>query len=287
MDVVQLHQRIAGGVSGTLLLAERLPDIQPAKPGRSQRMVPVAHGHGHVSALSKGADGFADRFGCLAADAPAGNVAALLHEIKVIDLFKGALFFFQRPQHPILRIVHQHHGMGHFQRRTLSHLHTGRHTVGNGVFRGADGGTGAGRKVILLQIHRTHKTTADASVALLPLQIDKGVLQHTEHVLTQAALHLLIDAQLGTLGPLRFQPGLRQHQPQGGIRIAHQSLALGPVSRLGGELVTGDHGPAFHGGVGWDEYVGSFENIHQFCPSVVTGCAVWRKSCVFSKRRLP
>ena len=136
-------------------------------------------------------------------------MAAAEHQIKIIGRCGGADSLFQRTQHSILPVVHQHHDVGQFQRRGAPDDHPGRKPVLHGGLGGPDSRAVPGSEIILLQIQRPHQTPADPAVRLLPLQVDEAVSMALKKIIVQILFHGPGDPLVRTGGPVCPQPGLR------------------------------------------------------------------------------
>ena len=269
VDILQLHQGKARRVGGEILAGMGFFELLIAGLGRGQGVVAVAHGedHGHAGkafVLFPHVGGVVRqaRFKVvhgLALHQPAGDVTAALHEVKVIELGKGLLPGGNGLEEHLIVVVAEHQDMGQLDGRVLAHPHPGRNALHHGLLRGADGGGGAGRIIIGIQIHHTNKTLADGAALQRALHIHKGTGIGLEHALFAVLGHGLVDE--GGVGGLlgRAQLGLGQDKVDGGRRVAGGFAHPLPIGRLGGKLVAGDHGPFLHGvhpgheDIGWQE----------------------------------
>ena len=173
-------------------------------------------------------------------------MAAVLHQVEVIQLLHGIGCRRQRLDDGLIGIVYQQHHMGQLDGSVTAHLGTGRDAFQHCPLGGTDQGAGAGGEVVGVQIHHADEAMADASVGLLALHIDQGILQRPEYAVLQILLHGGVDAGDVLVHVGGLEVGLRQDQPQGGRGLAHLLLHRLPVFRLGGELVTGHHSPLGH-----------------------------------------
>ena len=176
----------------------------------------------------------------------AADVAAVLHQVEVVDLFHGVGCGGQRLDNGLVGIVDQQHDVGQLDGRVAAHLGAGRDAIQHGALGGADQGAGAGGEIIGIQIHHTDQAVADLAVGLLALDVDQGVGQRLEHTVGQVLLHGVVDILDVLVHVGSLQVGLRQDQTQGGGRVAHLLLHRLPVLRLRGELIAGDDRPLGH-----------------------------------------
>lgn len=77
-----------------------------------------------------------DRVGVLALrNEPAGDVAAVLHEVGIIQLGEGAGLFEQRLDDPAVGVVDEDHDVRQLEAGALAHLQTGRNGAQRPSFR--------------------------------------------------------------------------------------------------------------------------------------------------------
>ena len=226
-----LHQCVAGGKRQILLGGLALLLLLIAGLGSSQRVVAVAHGEQQVRHVG---------------DVVAADVAAVLHQVEVVDLFHGVGCGGQRLDNGLVGIVDQQHHMGQLDGRVAAHLGPGRNAIQHGALGGTDQCAGAGGEIVSVQVHHTDQAVADLAVGLLALDVDQGIGQRLEHAVGQVLLHGVIDILDVLVHVGSLQVGLRQDQTQGGGRVAHFFLHCLPVLRLRGELVAGDDCPLVH-----------------------------------------
>ena len=174
------------------------------------------------------------------------DVAAVLHQVEIVQLLHGVGSGGQRLDDGLVGVVDQQHDVGQLDGGVAAHAGTGRDTIQHGTLGGADEGAGAGGEVIGVQIHHADQAVTDLAVGLLTLDVDQGVGQGLEHAVGDVLGHGVVDVlnELVHVGGL--QVGLRQDQAQGGGGVAHLLLNGLPVLRLGRELIAGHHGPLGH-----------------------------------------
>ena len=174
------------------------------------------------------------------------DVAAVFHEVEVVDHLHAVGRGGQRLDDGLIGIVDEQHDVGQLDGRVAAHLGAGRDAIQHGALGGADQGAGAGGEIIGIQIHHTDQAVADLAVGLLALDVDQGVGQRLEHAVGQVLLHGVVDILDVLVHVGSLQVGLRQDQTQGGGRVAHLLLHRLPVLRLRGELIAGDDRPLGH-----------------------------------------
>ena len=256
--VDHFHQCIAGGklevllgsLAGLLLLVAGL--------GGSQRVVTVTHGkqercntgdtvlalHGCVrgqslESLGHGVD-------LSSGELIAADVAALLHQLEVVDLLHALHGGGQRLNNGALGVVDQQHHMGQLDGCVAAHLGAGRNAIQHRTFGSADEGTGTGGEVIGIQIHHTNQAMTDAAIGLLALDVNKALGHGLKDTAVQIFLHRSVDIADDALHIGILQLGLGEDQTQSRGISAHLLLHRLPVFRLGGELVAGHHSPLVH-----------------------------------------
>ena len=256
--VHHLHQGEAGGQGQVLLGGLALLLLLVAGLGGGQGVIAVAHGeqqgshagdavlllHGLVG--GEALQGVGHGIYLAVGELVAADVAAVLHQVEVIQLVHLAGGGGQRLDDGLFGVVDQQHHMGQLDGGVAAHPGPGRDAVQHGALGGADQGAGAGGEVVGVQVHHADEAVTDAAIGLLALDIHQGLGQHLEHAAGQVLIHGGVDVGdvLVHIGGL--QVGLRQDQTQGGRGVAHGLLHGLPVFRLGRELVAGHHGPLAH-----------------------------------------
>ena len=270
--VDDLHQSVAGGEVFPLALRRHLLEVFIAGLGGGQGMVAVAHGEEqglgvpeavlllHSLGGAEAGQGIRDAGDLVGGELPAGEVAAALLKIEVIELLHLGALRRQGLDDAALGIVDEEHHVGQLDGGVLPDPDPGRDAGEDGALGGPDEGAGAGGEVILVQVHHADKAVADLAVRLLALDVEEGIRQGLENALVQIPLHGGVDVGDVLVHIGVIQLGLRQDQPQGGGGVAHVLLHSLPILRLGGELVAGHHGPLAHVGVLGQEDVGGIES---------------------------
>ena len=257
VDVLQLHQGIAGRVIAEILAGMGGLQLLVAGFGRGQGVVAVAHGehHGHPGqALVFLADvgGIVRQTGLegvhgLPLHQPAGNMAAALHEIEVIELGQAVLLGGDGLQQNLVVVVAEHQNVGQLHGSIPANPHSRRNALHHGLLRGADGGHGTHGKIIGVQIHHAHQALADGAALQRALHIDEGPGIGLEHAGFLISGHGFVDqGRVGSfLGGAQLRLG--QDQVDGGRRVPRRLPHPVPIGRLGRKLVAGDDRPFFHG----------------------------------------
>ena len=80
------------------------------------------------------------------------DVAAPLHQVEVIELFRPLQLLADGLDHRAARIVDEHQDVGHFQGRVLSDPQPGRDPLHDRPLRGPDQGGGTLGIVVILQV---------------------------------------------------------------------------------------------------------------------------------------
>ena len=257
VDVDHLDQRKARGMVGLLVRRQALFDLFPIRLGGRHRVIAVAHRVGEQRLRIRAAvffvEGFAvaqrlqtglDLVGLRALrDKPAVDVAAALHQVGVIHLFKAVGFVKQRLDDPAVRVVDQDHDMRQLHARALPHLEPRRDTLDHGFFGRADERSRAGGVLIGLQIDREHDTAARAGAARPALGQDDARGQGAQRAVRDVTAHGLVDARGAVGDVVVLQIDLGQGQAQGRGRVPDDAVRLGPVFGLRGILVAGDDRP--------------------------------------------
>ena len=185
MNVLQLHQGIAGGMIGQVLTGMVPLQLFIAALGSGQGVVTVANGKdqrraGEVFVLlgaggGIGGETVAEALGRFTGNQPAGDVAAVLHQVEVIELGQGILNGFHRLNQNLLIVVAQQQDMGQLDAGVPADSLAGRDPLGDGALGGADGRGGTGVVIIGIQVHGAHQTLTDRAVLERALDVDKGV----------------------------------------------------------------------------------------------------------------
>ena len=206
MEVVQLHQGVPGGQRGPLLRGGELllPLIALLRGG--QGVVAVAHGEqqhaGVGGGVIPGAEGLrvgqtAQGVGHLGhlglGQLPAPDVAAVLHQLKVIEGGHVPGVGGQRLDDRLVRVIGQQHDVGQLDGGVLPHGHPGRDAGEDRPLGGPDGGGGAGFVVILLQVHHANEAPAGLAAAEGTLHIEQAAGIEGEAAIPQIAAHGVVD----------------------------------------------------------------------------------------------
>ena len=259
MDVLDLHEREAGGIGLPLVFRQSFALFLPEPLGRGERVVAVADGKGELAVfrcvtvffplqcrIIERVERRLHRRFRLPAHAPAGDVAAAEHKIKIVDLFQCVLRLFREGQDTVCPVVHQKERMRHFERRAAADVHARRQTLLYRALRGADARTLRSGKIVLLKIKRRNEAAADASVRQCALYIDKAVRDRLKNALREIAAHRIGNASVRAVGARGVQPRLRQHKRKRARLFRRTRFRRGPVFRFGRKLVARDHAPRAH-----------------------------------------
>ena len=177
---------------------------------------------------------------------PASQMAALHHQLKVVDLLHGAGGRPNGLNAGLLGVVDQEHHVGQLDRRVLADPDPGGDALQDRALGGPDEGAGAGGVVVLLQVHRRHQAGAHLAVRLGALNVNDGIGVGLEDVPGQIVVHGAVDVGNVLVHVGIVELALGQDQAQGAGRVAGNAVHLLPVLGLGCELVAGHHGPAGH-----------------------------------------
>ncbi len=181
--------------------------------------------------------------GRLAVRQPAGDVAASLHEVKIIELFQVVLLGGNRLDEGLFLVVAEQEDVGQLQRRAPADPHAGRDALDDGFFRRPDGRRGVGGIVVGLKVYHAHQPLPDRPVFQGALHIDKAAGIALEQVLRTVLRHRFADG--GNLrrfvGAVQF--GLGENQVEGGGGVPGIAADPLPIFGLGGELVAGNDRP--------------------------------------------
>ena len=257
MDVLQLHERIARGMVGEVLTGMVALQLLIAGLCGGKGMVAVADGEHHGNALQALVlladvcgivrQAGIERSGFLAVDEPAADVAAVLHEVKVIELLELVLLLRDRLDEHMLMVVRQHQDVRQLDGRFAADAHARRNAFNDRALCGADGRNGAGGVVISIQIDHADEAAADGAVFQCALHINKRILQRAEDVGIEIFRHRAVDER-------RVRSLLRGTKLcLGQNKVDRRGRTLGmlpdtlPIGRVRGELIAGDDRPLLHG----------------------------------------
>ncbi len=195
--VDDLDERVAGGQGEILLRGLALLLLLVAGLGGGEGVVAVAdreqqRSHaGHAVLLLHrliGGQAHPERLAtasiCEVGELKAPDVAAVLHQVEVIDLLHAVGRGGQRLDDGLIGIVDQQHHMGQLDGRVAAHAGARGDTVEHGALGGADQGAGAGGEIVL----RPGRPCRSGRGGSLPsdwpaLDVDERVLQRLEDAL--------------------------------------------------------------------------------------------------------
>ena len=185
-----------------------------------------------------------DRVGLRAlGDEPAGDMAAVLHQVGIVQLFKRIRFLKQRLDDAAVRVVDQDHDVRQLHARALAHLEARRDALDHGFFGRADERGRAGGVFIRFEIDREDNAAARAGAARPALGEHHTGGKRAQRAVGYVAAHGLVDLR-GAPGNIRvLQIDFGQRQPQGGGGVADDAVGLCPVFGLRGILVARDDRP--------------------------------------------
>ena len=258
MVVDDLDERVAGGQGEILLRGLALLLLLVAGLGGGEGVVAVtdreqqrSHAGHAVLALHRLIGGQAHQSVCHGVDLRSGelealDVAAVFHEVEVVDLLHAVGRSGQRLDDGLIGIVDEQHDVGQLDGRVAAHAGARGDTVEHGALGGADQCAGAGGEIVLVEVDHADQAVADLAVALAALDVDERILERLKDVLLEILVHGSVDVgdELVDVGGL--QVGLGQDEAQGGRRIADGLFHALPILGLGRELVAGDDGPLLH-----------------------------------------
>ena len=212
---------------------------------QGRRAGEVVFGHLGLGGAQAG-EGVGHGVDLLFGQAVALDMAAVLHQIEIIDHVHGVRRSGEGFDDGLLRVVDEEHDVRQLNGGVAADPGPGRDALLDGGLGGTDEGAAAGGEVVGVQVHHPHQAVADAAVGLLALHIDEGGGQRLKDALIQIVRHGGVDVgdELVHIGGLQI--GLRQNEAQRGGGVAHLLLHRLPVLRLGGELIAGHHGPLGH-----------------------------------------
>ena len=219
-------------------------------------MVAVADGEDHRSALEAGVlladgggilgQGLVEVFDVLALDEPAGDVAAVFHEVEVVDLLERVLLGGDRLDELLVVVVAEHQHVRQLDGRVAADTLTRRDALRHGALGGADGGRCAGGVIIRVEVDHADEALADGAVLERTLNVDVAVGIDREH----AVFHVLFHSGVDLGGVLRFLLGAKLGLGEDEVDGGHSALCVlahaVPVRLVGRELVAGDDGPFLH-----------------------------------------
>ena len=247
MDIDDLAQRVPGGMIFPFRFRQGVPDFIPVSLGSGEAVVAVAHGQQQrifsfgVQQGIQGGIHMAQGFGAL--HGPAAQVAAVHHQVEIIELPQGAFPRAQGLQHRAFRVVDQDHDMRELDRGAAADDQPRRQAGRDGLLRRPDQRQGALLKGILLQVHRADQAQA-VSAGNGAFAQHKAVFNSgDEEAFRQVIRHGGMDG--GNTFFAVLQIIFREDQPQGGRGIPRRLICLLPVFRFRGVLVAGDAGPGF------------------------------------------
>jgi len=174
-------------------------------------------------------------------------MAAALHEIEVVELFKAVLLRADRLDEHFFVVVAEHQNVRQLDGRVAAHTLTRRNALRHRALGRTDGRSRARCIVVGVEIDHADEALADGAVFKGPLDIDIAVRIDRKNIAVHVVRHRAVDFRRVGSFLLRAELGLRQHQ------IDRRNSTLGvpayalPVSLVGGKLVAGDHRPFFHG----------------------------------------
>ena len=215
---------------------------------------------------------------------PAGDMAAVLHQIGVVNSVKRSGFLKERFDNRAVGIVDQDHDVRQLHAGSLAHLETRRDALDNGFFRGTDQGSRAGRVFIRLKIHGKHDSAPRAGAARPAFGQDNAGGKRLQRSLLNVAAHSLMNGFGARCNVHLFQIDFRQGQTQRGGGVSNDAVGLRPIFGLRGILITGDDRPFGK--------VGPFWGQHDFGNTGATVCHVlsflltkcWNDSSIAEKR---
>ena len=189
-------------------------------------------------------------------------MAAAFHQVEIIQHGQLALDGSDGLQQLLLIIVAQHQHMGEFDAGILTDTLTGRNTLQNGLFGGADSGHRTHIVVILIQVHSADQAGTDRAVEQGTLNIDISAGIGGKHIVCQVSIHGLIDLldACSLIGTTQMCFG--QDHMEGGSLVTDGVGNTLPIGSIGSELVAGNHSPAMHiRGLG-EQNIGGTKNFH-------------------------
>ena len=256
VDILQLNERIARRMVGKILTGMVLFQLFIAALGRCQRVVAVTNRKDHGHAL-KPLVLLAYRLGIarkrivklvnvFALNKPARNVAAALHQVKVIELFQVVFLRTNRLNEYLVMVVAEHQNVRQLDGCVAAHTLARRDALGNGALGCADGRGCTGCVVIRVQVNRADQSLADRAVFQRPLNIDIAVRIRGKHVFVHIFFHGGIDKRrvLGLF--FRTELCLGKNQIDCGNRPLGVLTNTIPIRVIGSKLVAGNNRPLFH-----------------------------------------
>ena len=186
-------------------------------------------------------------------------MAAVFHEVEVIDALHRAGSGGQGLDHGLFGVVDEQHDVGQLDGGVAAHAGARGDTVEHGALSRADQRAGAGGEVVLVKVDHTDQAVADLAVALAALDVDQGVLERLEDAFIEILGHGGVDIGDEFVDVGGLQVGLGQDEAQGGRRIADGLLHALPIFGLRGELVAGNNSPLAHIHILGQQNVGRIE----------------------------
>ena len=256
VDILKFHECIARRMVGEVNTGIVLLKFFVAGLCGCEGMVAVADSKNHGRTLEAGVlladgggilgQGLVEVFDVLALDEPAGDVAAVLHEIEIIDLLERILLRGDRLDELLVVVVAEHQHVRQLDGRVAADTLAGRDALRHGALGGADGAGRAGGVVIRVEVDHADKALADGAVLQRALDIDKAVGVDCEHAVFHVFFHRGVD--LGSV--FRFflgaEFGFGEDQVDGG----HSTLGIFahtvPVRLIRRKLIAGNDRPFFH-----------------------------------------
>ena len=170
-------------------------------------------------------------------------MAAVLHQIRVIDLLQGIGLFEHRLDDGAVRVVDEQHDVRNFDRSVFADSKARRNALDNGFLGRANERTGAGCVFIAFQINGSNQTAARRCAAGITLGQDETGRQLGQRAVGQILLHGFVDVCNTVCYISVLQIDLRKRQAQGGRCITDDVVGLSPILFLRSILVTSDNSP--------------------------------------------
>ena len=250
MDVFKLDKGITSGMILALFLSEFSLALFPICLGGCEAVVAIAHCEEqgrHFGAVLVGIDKSGkcvDNVGyhSFIVYQPAFNMAAVHHEIEIIELLDLVKLLGNGLDNGLLIIIDENEDVGKLERCAVTNLQTGRDTLDDGTFSCTDKGSGALGIVVAFEIESYNKTVPDLAVngtageykAFAP--VFKGAVCHV-------VVHCLADCYDALRFTRLFKLDLGEHQPEGRGCITDDLLNTVPIIGLGCVLVAGNACP--------------------------------------------
>ncbi len=256
VDVFKLDEGIARRMVREVFTGMVLFQLFIAALGRGERVVAVADGEHHRRALQAGiffadrrrifCERIIERLGVLAVNQTAGDMAAVLHKVKVVEFFQTVLLRGDRLDENFIMVVAEHQDVRQLDGGVAADALARRDTLGYGALGGADGGRRTGGIVVGVKVDHADQPFTDRTVLQRAFNVDIAVRVRRENVIFHIIGHCLIDDG----GMLRLHLGAKLGLRQDQIDRGHCALGVFahtiPVRLIGRKLVAGDDGPFFH-----------------------------------------